>query len=195
MRRQFAACLGFTALAPIALGAQQSAPHAPAWQIAAAITPLPDQLKAHATVLGYDAAGKLVTLRAGSNDMICLAPNPAAKSFHSACYHRGMEAFMARGRALRAAGVKDEQVDTIRFAEVKRGTLKVPSHPSMLYQIFGGTFDSTTAAVTGGQRLYVTYIPFATEKSTGLSAAPSDKAPWLMYPGTPKAHIMFTTAM
>ena len=178
------------------LGAQQAPviPSAPA-QIAAAVTPLPEELKADASVLGYVTAGTLVSLRTGKNDMICLAPDPAAKAFHSACYHKAMEPFMARGRALRAEGVKGGQVDTVRFAEVKRGKLKVPSQPSMLYQIFGGTFDAETGKVTGGSWLYVTYMPFATTATTGLTSKPSEKLPWLMFPGTPKAHIMFSASM
>jgi hypothetical protein len=167
----------------------------PAQQIAAAVTPLPDEMRAGAAVLGYSADGKLTSLRAGKNDMICLAPPPSGKNFHSACYHKAMEPFMARGRELRTQGVKDDQVDTVRFAEVKSGKLKMPTQPSMLYQIFGGTFDPATEKVTGGKWLYVTYIPFATPASTGLSAKGSDKSPWIMYPGTPKAHIMFTVGM
>jgi hypothetical protein len=175
----------------------QSAPVIPsaATQIAAAVTPLPEELKAGAAVLGYVTAGKLETLRAGTNDMICLAPEPGAKAFHSACYHKAMEPFMARGRALRANGVKGAQVDTVRFAEVKSGKLKVPAQPSMLYQIFGGTFDEQTGKASGGSWLYITYMPFATTASTGLTSKASEKSPWLMFPGTPKAHIMFSVGM
>jgi len=168
---------------------------AAAQQIAAAVTPLPDDLRAGAAVLGYSADGKLTSLRAAKNDMICLAPKPEDTRFHSACYHKAMEPFMARGRELRAQGVKDDQVDTVRFAEVKSGKLKMPTSPTMLYQIFGGTFDPATAKVTGGQWLYVTYIPFATSATTGLSSKGSEKGPWIMYPGTPKAHIMFSVGM
>ena len=164
-------------------------------QITAAVTPLPEELRSGAAVLGYNVPGTLMTLREGKNDMICLAPEPGAKAFHSACYHKAMEPFMARGRSLRATGVKGAQVDTMRFAEVKSGKLKMPAQPSMLYQIFGGTFDEATGKVTGGSWLYITYMPFATTATTGLTSKPSDKSPWLMFPGTPKAHIMFSTAM
>ena len=166
-----------------------------AQQIAAAVTALPDELRAGAGVLGYSAPGKLVSLREGKNDMICLAPDPAQKNFHSACYHKAMEPFMSRGRQLREQGVKGPQVDTVRFAEVKSGKLQMPSHPTMLYQIFGGTFNPETEKVAGGSWLYVTYIPFATPATTGLSSKPSEKGPWIMFPGTPKAHIMFSVAM
>jgi hypothetical protein len=166
--------------------------HSAAYQIAAAVTPLPEEMRAGATVIGYTAIGKpVVTLREGTNDMICLLPDPTAPAFHAACYHKAMEPFMARGRALRASGVTGGQVDTVRFAEVKSGKLKMPRQPAMLYQVFGGTFDSVTAKATGGNLLYVTYIPFATPQTTGISATPSRTSPWIMFPGTPKAHIMY----
>ena len=56
-------------------------------------------------MLGYGADGQLRPLRTGAGSMICLAPNPAQKEFHVACYHRSLEPFMARGRALRAGGL------------------------------------------------------------------------------------------
>jgi hypothetical protein len=199
LMHRLSVAFGFVAL--FALGsssarAQAAAAIAPAkQQIAEAVTPLPEELRAGAAVLGYNADGKLVPMRDGKNDMICLAPEPAAKAFHSACYHRAMEPFMARGRALRDQGVKGAQVDTVRFAEVKSGKLKMPTQATMLYQIFGGTFDPATEKVSGGSWLYVTYIPYATPATTGLSAKASEKGPWIMYPGTPKAHIMFSVGM
>lgn len=190
-----AACCATAVSTSLAQNAATKAVPPNAQQIAEAVTPLPPELRAGAAVLGYAPDGKLVSLREAKNDMICLAPNPAETSFHSACYHKAMEPFMARGRELRAQGVKGGQVDTVRFAEVKSGKLKMPTAPTMLYQIFGGKFDAATSNVTGGNWLYVTYIPFATSATTGLSAKPSDKGPWIMFPGTPKAHIMFSVGM
>jgi hypothetical protein len=172
---------------PVILPAEQ--------QIAGAVLPLPADLRAGAAVLGYDAGGKLVSLRKGTGDMICLASDPKSPQFHAACYHRDMEPFMARGRALRESGVKGGQVDTVRFREVKEGKIVMPKNPSALYQLFGGTFDAAKGEVTGATPLYVVYIPFSTGKSTGLPEKPIGKMPWVMFPGTPKAHIMFTPGM
>ena len=183
----------FLLVAP-SVGAQVPA-LSPEQQIAAAISPLPAEHRPGATVLGYDARGKLVMLRKGTGDMICLGHNPLAKEFHVACYHRSMEPFMSRGRELRGSGVSGDQVDSVRFREVRQKKLIMPNAPAAMYQYFGGRFDPGTNAVSGAQVLYVVYIPFANGRSTGLSERPSRADPWIMYPGTPKAHIMFSGSM
>jgi manganese oxidase len=170
----------------------------PAVQIASAVLPLPEPLRATATVLGYRTAdGPLVELRKGSNGMICLADDPKAPAFHVACYHESMEPFMARGRQLRAEGVTGTQVDTVRYREVAAGTLPMPTLPAALWQLSGpaGSYDAATNTVTGARHLYVIYVPFATTQSTGIPSIPSQDQPWLMDPGTPKAHIMFVPRM
>ena len=167
-----------------------------AQQIAAAVLALPNEYREGAKVLGYRAGTKgFVTLREGKGPFTCLANNPAGKMFHVACYHQTLEPFMARGRELRASGTPDSLVDTVRFAEVKTGKLAMPKQPASMYQLFGGTLDPATSTVKGSQPLFVIYISGATGATTGLSEKPSENAPWIMYPGTPKAHIMLTPKM
>ncbi len=163
--------------------------------VAAAISPLPPEYQAGASVIATDSTGKTRVVKQGDGDMMCLEPDTAAKDFHAACYHRSLDPFMARGRELRAAGVKGAEVDSVRFREIQGGTLQMPKEPAALYQYFGGHYDPGTGKVVGAQSLYVVYIPFATGKSTGLSEKPSKSGPWIMFPGTPKAHIMFTGSM
>ena len=167
-----------------------------AQQIAAAVLPLPAELRGGATVMGYREAGKLVVLRAGTNGMHCLALYVVRPDFHVACYHKGLEPFMARGRELRAQGVTGGQVDSVRFAEIKSGKLKMPAQGS-LYAVTAkkGGYDAATNNVTGGSRLTVLYIPGATTESTGISSKPRQDGPWLMFPGTPKAHVMMSGKM
>jgi hypothetical protein len=164
-------------------------------QIAAAVLPLPADARPTATVLGYGSDGKLMTLRKGTGKMICLADDPKIAAFHVACYHDAMEPFMARGRELRTSGITGPQVDTVRFREAKAGTLKIPNNPSSLYSLTGGAFDPATKTAPGARWLYVVYIPYATGASTGLSEKSQGNAPWIMFAGTPKAHIMFTPGM
>lgn len=179
-----------------AQGAPAAAPP-PAEQIAAAVLPLPEKMRAAARVLGYNAAGKLVELRAGAGGMTCLADAPGDQRFHVACYANGMEPFMARGRELREQGVKGDDVDSARFKEVRTGKLKVPATASALYSLTGkaSDWDAATGKLANASRLFVVYVPGATPETTGLSAIPQKDGPWLMHPGTPKAHIMYQSSM
>ncbi len=161
-------------------------------QITAAVSPLPEQLRDGAAVMGY-RGGELVSLRGGTNVMICLADNPAQVGFHAACYHKDLEPFMARGRALRDAGHETAAVDSVRQAEVEAGTLAMPREPRALYSLSSRQeYDATTGAVPDGRRLYVIYMPFATEASTGISTTPAGDRPWLMDAGLPWAHVMIS---
>lgn len=167
-------------------------------QIAAAVLPLPQEFRADARVLGYrPGSHTLVPLREGKGPFTCLASDPAGQGFHVACYHQSLEPFMARGRALRASGVKGDQVDTVRFAEVRAKKLAMPTHPASLYQLFGppDAFDPATGTATKARSLFIVYLPGATAASTGLSTKPAEGTPWLMFPGTPKAHIMLEPKM
>jgi len=163
-------------------------------QIASAVLAAPAERRDASTVLGYDESGKLVELRHGSNDLICLAAAPGAKSFSVACYHRSLEPYMKRGRELRAAGVTDAEANhRQRWEEAKAGKLEMPDQPATLYVLSGTGYDPATGVVADAYLRFVVYIPGATAESTGLPTQPlAPGAPWLMYPGTPGAHIMIS---
>jgi len=184
--------LSVLSAATVPAQAQAPAIPPPEQQIAAAVLPAPDSLRASATVLGYDASGKLVTLRQGTGPLICLADDPSQERFHVACYQKELDPFMARGRALRAQGLKRLAVDSARAAEIMAGTLRMPPRPTTLYEFFGkpGSYDAATGKVSGVTTVYVIYMPYATEESSGLSSNPIPGGPWLMYAGKPWAHAM-----
>jgi hypothetical protein len=173
-----------------------NAQSAPAQQITSAISPLPAEFRETATVLGYEA-GKtgLQLLRQGTGAYICLADDPSdADRVHVACYHKGLEPFMARGRALRAQKVAN--VDSVRFAEIDARKLAMPATPSALYSLTGKPEHvAADGTISGARELYVVYIPFATAESTGLPTKGEANKPWIMFPGTAKAHIMFIPRM
>ncbi len=165
-------------------------------QIKAAVSPAPDEMKEGARVLGYSDDGELTTLREGSNQLICIADDPQQDNFHVACYHKDLEPFMKRGRELKAEGLSREKADSIRYKEIEEGKIELPRKPMALYSLTGSaqSFDYKTGMVQNASPLYVIYIPYATQESTGLSKKPASKgAPWIMEPGTPWAHIMVMT--
>ncbi len=182
-----------TAVAPATVHPQGIPPIAE--QVAAATLPLPKEMKAGATVMGYRTKDKLEVIRPGANGMICLALYVTRPDFHVACYHKGLEPFMARGRELRAQGVAN--VDSVRFKEIAEGKITMP-RAGALYEINAkgqSGWDPKTGKLAGGTPMAVIYMPFATTQETGLSSVPVPNGPWLMQPGTAKAHVMLVGSM
>ena len=67
-----------------------------------------------------------------------------------------------------------------------------------LWQLTGppGSINWETMALSDSVRsLYVVYIPGASGSSTGLPEKPAPGMPWVMFPGTARAHIMFIPEM
>lgn len=180
----------WTGIAVSRLGA--AGVQSPEVQIASATLAAPEELRAGAAVLGYSPEGKLVKLREGKNDMICLASDPGKSTFSAACYHRELEPYMAPGRELTAQKVTGKERNDIRWKEVAEGKLALPREPRTLYVLTGSGYDAATGKVDGAYLRWVIYLPYATPESTGLSTKASENAPWLMYPGTAGAHIMIS---
>ena len=172
--------------------AQMTTPSAEV-QIEAAVLAAPEAMREGAKVLGYNVKGELVTLREGTNDMICLGDDPHKEGFNAASYHKDLEPFMARGRELKAESKTGKEIFDIRENEVKAGTLSMPTHPSTLHILSGSSFDAASGELLDPYYRYVVYISYATPESTGLPAKPRAAGePWLMDPGTHRAHIMIT---
>ncbi len=159
------------------------------WQIKTAVLAAPLAARDAATVLGYDPSGAVVTLREGTNNLICLADNPKQKGFSVACYHKNLEPFMARGRALAAEGKNPKEVLNTREEEVKSGKLIMPD--KSVLNVTTGTHNEANGEITDQYTRYVVYIPYATPETTGIPLAPlGEGGPWIMDPGTHRAHIM-----
>ena len=162
--------------------------------VATALMAAPAASRDGAKVIGYNTAGEFVTFREGSNEFIVLVDNSTQKGFNAAAYHKDLEPFMARGRALRAEGKKRDEVFAIREAEAKAGTLKIPTGATLSIYFGPNTnYDPETGTVEGAKLRYVVYMPFATAESTGLPVSPiASNHPWIMDPGTHRAHIMIS---
>ena len=165
-------------------------PLAPADQIASSVLASPKDRRDGAKVLGYDSKGAVVTLREGTNDLVCLADDPAVKGISVACYHKDLDPFMARGREL-AAQYKGQARHEQRWKEVDDGKVKLPKEPRMLYVLTGTSYDAVKVELVDSYLRWVVYTPYATPESTGLTTK-SGSEPWLMYPGKAGAHIMIS---
>lgn len=164
-------------------------------QINTAVLAAPEDQRETATVFGYDPEGKFIQLRKGNGNLICIADDPEKDGIKVSCYSNKLEPFIARGRELSAEGKSEMEKREIRQLEADAGKLKMPDAPSMMY-ILSGTaenYNPATGELKDGHFRYVIYIPYATAESTGLPEKPfAPGMPWIMDPGTHRAHIMVT---
>jgi hypothetical protein len=164
-------------------------------QIKTALLAAPEDMRAGAMVYGYNAKGEFVVLRKGTNELVCLADDPKSNGLSVSCYHKDLEPFMARGRELKAAGKTFQEIFDMREAEAKSGKLMMPKQASNLqiYSAKADDYNAATGEVIKGNFRYVVYIPWATAASTGLPIKPEAPGmPWIMDPGTHRAHIMIS---
>ncbi|KQS24697.1 hypothetical protein [Dyadobacter sp. Leaf189] len=183
--------------AALALPAAAQKIPSPDIQIKTAVLAAPSEKQAGAKVYGYSADGMFTVLREGTNDYVCLADDPKKADIGVSCYHADLEPFMERGRVLTKEGKNAKEIFDTREKEAKDGTLRMPKQSSTLFVLSGtmDNYDAATGNLKNGYLRYVVYIPFATAESTGLPLKPDVAGmPWIMDPGTHRAHIMINPA-
>ncbi len=160
-------------------------------QIKVALLACAEESKDKAMVYGYSPKGEFIVLRKGENEMVCLTDDPALPGINVSCYHKSLEPFMIRGRELKKEGKSFQEVFDIREQEVKANKLQMPKQPATLVVFTADSYDATTGEVKNGYSRSVIYIAYATPESTGLPSKPGAPGmPWIMNPGTHRAHIM-----
>jgi hypothetical protein len=182
----------FCGMASVGVAQTPTVP-SPAIQIKTALLAAPADKRDGAMVYGYSPKNEFIVLRKGTNELVCLADDPTQKGLSVSCYHKDLEPFMERGRILKKEGKKAPEILAMREQEVKDKKLMMPTHPSTLYSYSAKDeqYDAATGDVKDGYLRYVVYIPYATAESTGLPLKPEAPGmPWIMDPGTHRAHIM-----
>lgn len=191
--KTFSIIIGLVVLSHLSY-AQKSIPTEKA-QIALAVLAAPEEGRKDAKVYGYSADGQWTVLREGTNEYICIADDPLQKGFQVSCYHKALEPFMERGRELKKEGKSFREIFDTREEEVKSGKLYMPEKGATLYVLTAEEqdMDIVKGKVNNTHFRYVVYIPYATVESTGLPLKPEAPGmPWIMDPGTHRAHIMIT---
>ena len=156
-------------------------------EITQATLPLPEDLRAAATVYKYDAkTGERIVLRKGTNFVEC---TPRGEDGFTWCYNTATAARRDFSAKLRAQGKSQNDIQAAVAEAVKAGTLPETPFGTMSYRLYGKK-DRI-------QLLWVLSVPGATPESIGVStgsqrdaAIAGDGRPWLMLAGTTGAHIM-----
>lgn len=164
-------------------------------QIAAAVLPLPEVMREHATVLGYAPDLSLITLREGTNGMVCTASRPGGAEFDVRCYHEAFMPIIRRVRELHARGLKSDEIDRTIDAEVKAKTLAIPDHPVAGYRMLGPISAYRAESNTVGPEIeswQSVHFPYKTAAEIGLpeEGQVQSTMPYVMASGTFWSHVM-----
>jgi hypothetical protein len=148
----------------------------PAEIIRSATSAAPRNIAEHAAVMAPDANGKMTELRAGTNGWTCLADEPDTPGVDPMC------------------------LDKAAMQWVQSWMDKTPKPtntvPGIVYMLQGGSdisatdpFQTKTDHFIESPPHYMIMWPFDA-KATGFSTTPKKTGTWIMWAGTPYAHLM-----
>ncbi len=174
--------MGVAAILSTSAGAQTDAE-----MIAQAVLPLPDDLKADATVFRYDEeTGERIVLRQGTNHVECQPRNEEGFTRCGPTVEGPRRDLSAK---LAAQGVEGDELQAALAAAEARGDIKPRTFGALNYRLFD-TPDRI-------QLLWIVSVPNATAAELGYpTAGQRDNSlagkgtPWMMLEGTPGAHLM-----
>ncbi|HEU4722713.1 MAG TPA: hypothetical protein VFS59_15245 [Gemmatimonadaceae bacterium] len=144
--------------------------------IRSALSAGPREIAEHAAVIAPDANGKMATIRAGTNGWTCMADEPDTPGLDPMC------------------------VDQPSMQWVQSWMAKAPKPantvPGIIYMLQGGSdisatnpWATTTDHFIESPPHFMIMWPYDA-KSTGFSTTPKKTGTWIMWAGTPYAHLM-----
>jgi hypothetical protein len=160
-----AAALSMTAAAP---------PESTQAKIDRALSAGPPSITADATVADMDAQGKMTILRKGSNGYTCIPGHPGVVGDVAMC--------------------ADEQAMIWAGDLLSHKPRPTNTKPGIIYMLAGGTdWSATDPYATSGTPIsepphWMIMWPY--EASSGLPTTFKDTGTWIMWAGTPYAHLM-----
>lgn len=137
-------------------------------QLARAIAAGPKQVTDSARIEGSDAQGKRIVLREGTNGFTCLPGNPKVVGRPASCSNQAAQQWSADLAAGKPAPTNKEA--------------------GFIYMESGATERSASGATVKIGPQWMIIWPFD-PKASGLSATKKDTGAYILWPGTPYAHL------
>ena len=164
-----------------------------AQQLAALPLPLPDSLRAGATLVGVDANKQRVTLRGGSNGVVCTIWVPGEDSFDVRCYQQSFMPVIDARWKHSVAGASYRVMQHDLDSAIAAKAIVLPDHPTAGYRMLGPAraFDAKRGRVTNEIEQWESiHIPYHTGVEMGLPSEEQGGSLFVMSPGTYWAHVM-----
>jgi hypothetical protein len=152
-----------------------------------AVLPLPEDLRAGATVFVYDEKGDRKVLRQGNNMVECMPKDPV--DGFTRCYNKVTADRRDLQAKLKASKMPPAEITAAVAQATKDGKIKPAPFGVINYR-----YSDDDKRI---KLLWIMSVPNATPEMTGVSTVSQRDAalkgkglPWMMLPGTPGAHIM-----
>lgn len=152
-----------------------------------ALRPLPEDLRAEATVYTYDDAGDRIVLRQGSNQVECVPKNP--DTGFTRCNATSNAARMDYVAKLRAQGLSGAELNDALADAVNQGIIDEFVFGSIRYRLYDEDDNI--------KLLWIVQVPYAKPEDLGIPTESQYQnsllgrgTPWLMQAGTANAHVM-----
>ncbi len=145
----------------------------------------PANARAAAAVVKWDADGKRVEIRPGTNGMVCWdqAVWPAQRPFSAHCTSVANLPRVEQNREFFYKAKEAKAAEALVQEAEKAGMRKLPEFGSGNYGLVGNDQASARPHVTIA-------VPFATTETLKLPSKPTPTGAWIMNAGTSGAHIM-----
>lgn len=144
--------------------------------IRSALSAAPREIADHAAVIAPNAAGKMTELKAGTNGWTCMADEPTTPGLDPMCLDG----------------------PSMQWAQALMSKARKPTNtvPGIVYMLQGASDISATDPFATKTDHYIASPPHYMimwpydAKSTGFSTTPKKTGTWIMWAGTPYAHLM-----
>ena len=150
-----------------------------------AVLAAPANARAAAAVVKWDADGKRIEIRPGTNGMVCWDQSvwPGNRPFSAHCTSVGNLPRVEQNREFFYKAKEAKAAEALVQESEKAGTRKLPEFGSGNYGLVGNDQASARPHVTIA-------VPFATTETLKLPAKATPTGAWIMNAGTSGAHIM-----
>ena len=150
-----------------------------------AVLAAPANARAAAAVVKWDADGKRIEIRPGTNGMVCWDQSvwPGQRPFSAHCTSMGNLPRVEQNREFFYKAKEAKAADALVQESEMAGTRKVPECGSGNYGLVGNDQASARPHVTIA-------VPFATTETLKLPSKATPTGAWIMNAGTSGAHIM-----
>ena len=145
----------------------------------------PERLRADVAVIGWRDDGARVTIRSGSNGVVCWdqSDEPRKRTYASRCTSEANLPRVEQNRSWVTSGKSQEEIQEMMTDAEENGSREVSEFGTVYYSV--NTDDPDNASI----HLTIS-VPHGTSQSLGVPSESNSSNVWLMGEGTSGAHLM-----